>query len=95
MGAAHPVAMGQKMDKVMSEKVAQDASALIRSLAEKRGRDVKKAEEAITKSRSYDDKEAIKYHLADVIVPSLQELLNLLDGRTLKKFQGKNTHNYC
>lgn len=89
MGAAHPVAMGQKMDKVMSEKVAQDASALIRSLAEKRGRDLKKAEEAITKSRSYDDKEALKYHLADAIVPNLQELLKLLDGKTLKKVDGR------
>lgn len=89
MGAAHPVAMGQKMDKVMSEKVAQDASALIRSLAEKRGRDVKRAEEAVTKSRSYDDKEAVKYHLADAIAPSLQDLLKILDGKTLRKVDGR------
>jgi len=89
MGAAHPVAMGQKMDKVMSEKVSQDASALIRSLAEKRGRDIQKAQEAVTKSRSYDDREAIKYKLADAVVSNLKELIRVLDGKTLKKLDGR------
>ncbi len=88
MGAAHPVAMGQKMDKVMSEKVAEDASALVRSLAEMRGRDVKAAEEAVTKSRSYNEKEALSHHLADALAKNLNELLDILDGKTLRKPDG-------
>ncbi len=89
MGAAHPVAMGQKMGKVMSEKVAQDASALIRSLAEKRGRDVKMAEEAVKKSRSFDEKEALKYRLADAEASDLGDLLKKLNGKILRKINGR------
>ncbi len=89
MGAAHPVAMGQKMDKVMSEKVAEDASALIRSLAQMRGRNVKAAEEAVLKSRSFNEKEALSLHLADAVAKNLDELLSLLDGKTLKKPDGR------
>ncbi len=89
MGAAHPVAMGQKMDKVMSEKVAQDASALVRSLARMRGRDVKAAEEAVTKSRSYNEKEALDLHLADAVAEDLPRLLEVLDGRVVSKPDGR------
>ncbi len=89
MGAAHPVAMGQKMDKVMSEKVAQDASALVRSLARLRGRDVKAAEEAVTKSRSYNEKEALSFHLADAVAANLSQLLKLLDGKEVRKPDGR------
>jgi len=89
MGAAHPVAMGQKMDKVMSEKVAQDASALVRSLAQMRGRDLKAAEEAVTKSRSYNEKEALKFHLTDAVAGSLSDLLKILDGRQVSKPDGR------
>ena len=38
IGAAHPVGLGEKMDKTMAEKATNDAAAYIKSLAEKRGR---------------------------------------------------------
>src|ERR1700680_53144 len=44
-GAAHPVSLGGgKMDDVMKEKVENDASALMRSVVGKRGRNVEIAE---------------------------------------------------
>src|SRR4030065_723168 len=47
IGAAHPVDMEGKMDSVMSDKVANDASAFIRTIAEKRNRNMKWAGEAV------------------------------------------------
>ncbi len=92
IGAAHPVAMGEKMDKVMSEKVAQDASALARSLAQARGRSVKLAEAAVKESRSFSEKEALEGHLADAICKNMHELIETLKGKTLKKLDGREFH---
>jgi len=47
IGAAHPVAVGEKMDKVMAEKATNDAAAYIKSIAEQHGRNVKWAEDAV------------------------------------------------
>ena len=53
IGAAHPVAMGGgEMDDVMKEKVENDAVAYIRSIAERRGRNVEWAENTVKKSVS-------------------------------------------
>src|SRR5205823_9173070 len=52
VGAAHPVAMGGEMDATMKTKVENDAAAYIKSIAEKRGRNVQWAEEAVRKSVS-------------------------------------------
>ena len=49
-GAAHPVGIsitGQAMDKAMEEKVTHDAASYIKTLAEKRGRNIRWAEEAV------------------------------------------------
>src|SRR6185312_3573539 len=46
IGAAHPVDMQGKSDAVMNEKVINDASAFIRTIAEKRNRNVQWAEDA-------------------------------------------------
>jgi membrane-bound serine protease (ClpP class) len=90
-GAAHPVGVsitGQGMDKTMEEKVVNDAAAYIRSIAEKRGRNVAMAEDAVRKSLSYTEKEALDGRLIDVVAGSEEELLAKLDGRTLKRFDG-------
>src|SRR5437773_9785825 len=50
VGAAHPVAMGGgEMDAVMKAKVENDAGAYNKSIAEKRGRNVQWAEDAVRK----------------------------------------------
>jgi membrane-bound serine protease (ClpP class) len=89
IGAAHPVSMGgEKMDKTMTQKVVNDAAAYIRSIAERRGRNVKWAEEAVRKSVSVTEAEALQLHIIDLVAPSLKSLLSTLDGRTVKMPQG-------
>lgn len=91
IGAAHPVAGGgQQLDETMAQKAAQDVAAQARALAEKRGRNVKLAEEAVLDSRSFTADEAIAASppLADLIATDLDDLLAKLDGRTIRRFDG-------
>ncbi|HEX9285053.1 MAG TPA: hypothetical protein VF879_05225, partial [Nitrospirales bacterium] len=68
VGAAHPVAMGGgEMDAVMKAKVENDATAYIKSIAEKRGRNVQWAEEAVRKSVSVTEREALSLKVIDLI----------------------------
>jgi membrane-bound serine protease (ClpP class) len=85
IGAAHPVSAGGGADtsKVMSEKVTNYASAWIRSIAEKRGRNPEWAEMAVRKSVSITEKEALAKHIIDLIAEDESSLLEALDGRTV------------
>ncbi len=88
-GAAHPVTMfGGQMDKVMTEKIVNDAAALLRSVVSKRGRNVELAESAVRESKSFTDEEALKQKLIDVIAKDQQGLFRQLDGRTVTLFDG-------
>jgi len=94
IGAAHPVSgTSQTMDATMSEKVASDTAAYVRSLAEARGRNVMLAEEAVLKSRAFTDREALEATppLVDLNAKDVDELLERLDGRTIKRFDGRTT----
>ncbi|MDE3226357.1 MAG: nodulation protein NfeD [Nitrospirota bacterium] len=84
IGAAHPVAMGGgEMDKTMKEKVENDSVAYIKSLAEQRGRNVAWAEEAVRKSVSVTEKEALTLKIIDLVADDLKGLQDKLDGRTV------------
>lgn len=90
-GAAHPVGvsiLGQQMDKTMEDKVTHDAASYIKTLAEKRGRNVAMAEDAVRKSLAYTETEALKAGLIDIVSNSPEELLALLDGRKVRRFDG-------
>jgi membrane-bound serine protease (ClpP class) len=80
IGAAHPVAVGEKMDKVMAEKATNDAAAYIRSIAEQRGRNAKWAEDAVRKSISATEKEALDKKIIDLVSKDLTTLLSEIDG---------------
>lgn len=84
IGAAHPVAMGGgEMDKTMKEKVENDSVAYIKSLAEQRGRNVTWAEEAVRKSVSVTEKEALTLKIIDLVADDMKGLQDKLDGRTV------------
>jgi membrane-bound serine protease (ClpP class) len=84
IGAAHPVAMGGgEMDKTMKDKVENDAVAYIRSLAEQHGRNTKWAEDAVRKSVSVTEKEALDLHIIDLVADDVTDLLAKIDGRTV------------
>ncbi|HEV8538795.1 MAG TPA: nodulation protein NfeD, partial [Bacteroidota bacterium] len=52
IGAAHPVTIGEQPDSIMMEKTTNDAAAFIRTISEKRHRNIKWAEDAVRKSLS-------------------------------------------
>ena len=94
IGAAHPVSGGgQSMDETMSQKAASDTAAYVRSLAEARGRNVTRAEEAVFQSRAFTDREALEAMppLIDLSAADLNDLLQRLDGRSLTRFDGRAT----
>ena len=90
IGAAHPVAVGGgEVGKEMGEKITNDAAAYIKSIAERRGRNVKWAEKAVRESVSASETEALRLKLIDVIASDLNDLLAQLDGRKLKTVAGE------
>ncbi len=93
IGAAHPVAVVGEIpkDSPAMDKVENDAAAYARSLAENRGRNAKAAEDAVRKSASYTEREALKIGLIDVIAHDEGEILTWLDGRPIRRFDGTRT----
>jgi membrane-bound serine protease (ClpP class) len=93
-GAAHPVSgSGERMDETMSQKAASDAAAYVRSLAEARGRNVELAAEAVLQSRAFTDRESLdaKPALIELSAKDVDDVLMQLDGRTIKRFDGRTT----
>ena len=88
IGAAHPVnLMGGGTDeqaKVMEDKVVNDASAYIRSLAEQRGRNAHWAELSVRKSVSVSAEEAKRLNVIDLVAANLDSLVLALDKREVK-----------
>ena len=88
IGAAHPVNLmgggtgGQA--KVMEDKVVNDASAYIRSLAEQRGRNTHWAELSVRKSVSVSAEEAKRLNVIDLVAANLDSLILALDKREVK-----------
>jgi membrane-bound serine protease (ClpP class) len=84
VGAAHPVGMqGGEQDSVMSAKATNDAAAFIRSISEKRHRNIRWAEDAVRHSTALSETEALRDTVIEVIAPSVEELLRQIDGRTV------------
>ncbi len=89
-GAAHPVSItGQKVEDVMKTKLENDAAAFMRSFVGPRGRNVQLAESAVRESKSWTDQEALQLHLIDVVAKDQDDLFRQLEGRTIKRFDGK------
>jgi len=94
-GAASPViAIGGftiGVDEVLRRKIMNDAKAFLRSYSEKRGRNAKLAEEAVTDARAFTENEALDGKLIEFVATSPEELLRDLDGRTIARFDGSKT----
>lgn len=91
IGAAHPVGMQGMNDSVMSEKVTNDAVAFIQAIAEKRNRNLEWAEEAVRKSISVSEREALRLRIIDTIAPHTADVLRMVDGRTVEVASGLTT----
>jgi membrane-bound serine protease (ClpP class) len=93
MGSASPVQMEGKMDETMAKKVTNDLAAMIRGIAEKRGRNATWAEDAVRKSISATETEALKLGVIDLVAPDIATLLKKINGRTVDVALGKRTLN--
>ena len=84
IGAAHPVDMQGKSDAVMNEKGTNDAAAFIRSIAEKRHRNIVWAEDAVRTSAALSASEALEQNVINVIAKNIPELLDSIDDKTVE-----------
>jgi membrane-bound serine protease (ClpP class) len=93
-GAAHPVILigpvQLKPDEEMNRKIENDAAALIRSVASKRGRNIEAAEGAVRESKSFSDQEALAQHLIDYVASSPEDLFRQMKGKSFKHFNGES-----
>jgi len=92
-GAATPIFMpgwvSMPIDEVLRKKVNNDATAFLRSFSEKRGRNPKLAETAITDARAFTEKEALEGRMIDLVANNQDDLLRQLNGREITRFSGK------
>jgi membrane-bound serine protease (ClpP class) len=65
----------------MAAKAMNDAVALIRSLAELRGRNADWAEQAVRQAASLSANAALQAHVVDLVARDLPDLLDRIDGR--------------
>jgi len=88
-GAAHPVLLlGGQPDKTMGEKIENDLASYIRSIAQKRGRNVELAEQAVRKSSSFTDKEALEGKLIDGVATSPEAIFDQFEGKPVRRLDG-------
>jgi membrane-bound serine protease (ClpP class) len=92
LGSAHPVfgqeAPDNENSKIMMQKATEDSVAYIKTLTERRGRNVKEAERAVRDSVSFTENEALKLGLIDYVALDLTDLLKKADGRKIRRFDG-------
>jgi membrane-bound serine protease (ClpP class) len=93
IGAAHPVTMQGQQDSVMMEKATNDAAAFIRTISEKRKRNIQWAEDAVLKSLSITESEALEKKVIDFIAKDVDELLQEINGIQVETSKGNTTIN--
>ncbi|MBX7145357.1 MAG: nodulation protein NfeD [Oligoflexia bacterium] len=85
MGSAHPVqGDGKDIEGDMRTKAEQMATALVKSIAENRGRNVSWAEKAVKESSSITEKEALAQHVIDVVGTDIRDVLKQMSGKEVK-----------
>lgn len=93
-GASTPIILpggfSVPVDEVLRKKMNNDATAFLRSFTEKRNRNPKLAETAVTDSQAFTENEALAGHLIDLIARDTPDLLKQLNGREIKRFDGKS-----
>ena len=92
-GAASTVMIGgdNKEGDVLLKKSNEDMAAFVRSVADRRGRDVEAGEDAVFSAKAYEELVALEKGLVDLIAPDIDDLLEQLDGREVTRFDGTVT----
>ncbi|MEP1216682.1 MAG: nodulation protein NfeD [Marinobacter sp.] len=77
----------------MERKVLEDAVSYIRGLAERHGRNADWAEEAVREAVNLGATEALERNVVDVVADNMTNLVEQLDGHTVKMADGERTLN--
>jgi membrane-bound serine protease (ClpP class) len=84
IGAAHPVGIGGKdIGGPMADKTTNDMAAHARSIAAKRNRNAEWAENAVRKSVSITETEALKENVIDLTAKDIDDLVKKINGRSI------------
>jgi membrane-bound serine protease (ClpP class) len=85
-GSASPVGgSGEELPLTISKKIKEDTAALVRSVTTARGRPNEPAVQAINEAISFSETEASDKTLIELVAKDLPDLLEKLDGRTVKR----------
>lgn len=92
IGAATPVSGGgEELSETLADKVTNDAAALIRAIAEERGRNADALEQTVRTAASYSASEALEANIIDHIAADLPDLLAMVDGLVVTTTAGEVT----
>lgn len=84
IGAAHPVgSAGEDITGTLGDKITNDSVAFIRSIANQRQRNADWGEDAVRKSVSVTEQDALKTGAIDFIARDMNDVLNQAQGRVV------------
>jgi membrane-bound serine protease (ClpP class) len=85
IGAAHPVTGGGGEEKgVMGEKIENFTASFSEAIAQRRGRNAEWAIQAVRRSVSIAEKEALAKNVIDIVAKDVDDLLAQADGRKVE-----------
>jgi membrane-bound serine protease (ClpP class) len=85
IGAAHPVAgSGQEVKGAMGEKIENFVASFSEAIAQKRGRNTEWAIQAVRRSVSITEKEALKKNVIDIVARDIDDLLKQADRKKVE-----------
>lgn len=93
IGSASPINISPsgevaKVNKTLERKQMNYAAEYAKSIAEKRGRNIKWAEKAVREAANLTSTNAVKLHVVDLIATSNRELMKEIDGRRVRLATG-------
>lgn len=92
IGAAHPVdASGQNIASDERDKITNFSVGIIKNIAQQRGRNAEWAANAVQSSVAATAQEALDQHVVDLMATDMNDLLNKIDGKTVKTAAGDMT----
>ena len=92
IGAAAVVgSQGEDLGETLQVKANQDAAALMRGIAVKRGRNTAALEATVFEAKAYSAEEALEMNIADVVANNLDDLLRWAEGKTVDTATGTVT----
>jgi membrane-bound serine protease (ClpP class) len=90
IGAAHPLEVnGSDVPGKVGEKIENFTAAFAKTIAHQRGRNEAWIEDAVRKSSSISEREALKLHVIDIVANDLNDLLKQATGRTVTLADGR------